>query len=98
LKQFLAYTISPLFVLARLITQGFAMSPTKLPPGWPPRAMSIAEFCSAYGIGRTKAWQERKAGRLKVHYCGNRPLVGYDDAETWFHSLPADPDFDEDSA
>jgi hypothetical protein len=54
--------------------------------------MTIEVFCREYGVSRTKAWQERKAGRLKVHYCGNRPLVGYDDAERWFRSLPTNDD------
>jgi hypothetical protein len=54
--------------------------------------MKIAVFCDVYGIGRTKCWEERKAGRLKSHYVGNRPRISYDDAERWFRSLPTNDD------
>jgi hypothetical protein len=56
--------------------------------------MNLTDFCREFGIGRTKAWEERKAGRLKVHYVGNRPRVGWDDAEAWFRSLPSNDDPD----
>lgn len=53
------------------------------------RAMSIAEFCRDYGTGRTTAYQEIKAGRLRAVKCGKRTLVTLDDAEAWLRSLPA---------
>jgi excisionase family DNA binding protein len=53
------------------------------------RAMSIAEFCRDYGTGRTTAYQEIKAGRLRAVKCGKRTLVIADDAEAWLRSLPA---------
>jgi hypothetical protein len=34
------------------------------------RAMSIGGFCKGYGIGRTKAYEEINAGRLKARKAG----------------------------
>jgi excisionase family DNA binding protein len=52
------------------------------------RAMSISQFCKRYGIGRTKAYDELRMGRLRGHKCGNRTLIANDDAEQWLSSLP----------
>jgi hypothetical protein len=58
----------------------------------PPRAwqrgMSIRAFCETYGVGRTKAYEEIKAGRLKAKKAGRRTIVGDDAAEEWLRSLP----------
>jgi hypothetical protein len=53
------------------------------------RAMSIRAFCEIFDIGRTSAYAEIKAGRLKVRKAGRRTLIGNDDAEEWWRSLPA---------
>jgi len=53
-----------------------------------PRAMSIAQFCQLYSIGRTRCYQEIGAGRLPVHGCGKRRLIALEDAERWLRSLP----------
>jgi excisionase family DNA binding protein len=53
------------------------------------RAMSIAEFCRAYNVGRTTAYQEIKAGRLRARKCGKRTIITEDDAENWLNHLPA---------
>jgi excisionase family DNA binding protein len=52
------------------------------------RAMSIAEFCERYGPGRTTAYQEIKAGRLRARKCGKRTIIAEDDAERWLECLP----------
>jgi hypothetical protein len=52
------------------------------------RAMSIRTFCERYDIGRTKAYEEINAGRLKARKAGTRTLIGVDAAEEWWHSLP----------
>jgi excisionase family DNA binding protein len=52
------------------------------------RAMSVRDFCKIYGIGRTSLYAEIAAGRLKVRKVGRRTLIGDDDAEEWWHSLP----------
>jgi hypothetical protein len=55
------------------------------------RAMSIAAFCERYNTGRTKAYEEIKAGRLRARKCGKRTIIGDDDAEDWFGNLPLVP-------
>jgi excisionase family DNA binding protein len=52
------------------------------------RAFPIREFCLRYGIGRTHAYQEIAAGRLRALKVGRRTLITYDDAETWLAALP----------
>lgn len=53
------------------------------------RASSLADFCSRYGIGRTRTYDEINAGRLKVVKVGKRTLVPEDSAESWLKSLTA---------
>jgi hypothetical protein len=58
------------------------------------RAFDIAGFCQRYGVGRTRAYEEIRLGRLRVRKCGKRTLITQDDAEDWLGSLPfvpADP-------
>jgi hypothetical protein len=43
-------------------------------------AISIATFCRRYGIGRTSAYAEIAAGRLRVVKAGKRTLVPADAA------------------
>jgi excisionase family DNA binding protein len=61
--------------------------------GWSPavgpeRAFSIEEFCRRYGLGRTKAYEEIKLGRLRARKVGRRTIVTQDDAENWLRHLP----------
>jgi hypothetical protein len=53
------------------------------------RAMSLQVFCKAYSIGRTKAYEEINAGRLKARKAGMRTIITEDDAEEWLRLLPA---------
>ena len=52
-----------------------------------PRAFSINEFCRRYGIGRTSAYQEIAAGRLRAVKAGRRTLVTREAAEAWLGTL-----------
>ena len=52
------------------------------------RAFSIEEFCRRYGVGRTTAYAEMKAGRLRRRKVGKRSIIAEEDAEAWFHALP----------
>jgi excisionase family DNA binding protein len=52
------------------------------------RAMAIEEFCKRYGLGRTRAYEEIKCGRLRARKCGKRTLIAHDDAEDWLERLP----------
>lgn len=51
-------------------------------------AYSVNEFLAAYGIGRTKFYQEVDSGRLKIRKLGKRTLIAKSDAETWLSNLP----------
>ena len=51
-------------------------------------AYSIKEFVKAFGIGRSKFYEEVKAGRIKTRKVGSRTLVAAVDAEAWLKSLP----------
>jgi hypothetical protein len=53
------------------------------------RAMSVRVFCETYDIGRTKAYEEINAGRLKARKIGSRTIITTDDAEDWLNALPA---------
>jgi excisionase family DNA binding protein len=53
------------------------------------RALSIDEFCSRYGVGRTTAYQEIAARRLRAVKVGRRTLITRDAAEAWLASLPS---------
>jgi excisionase family DNA binding protein len=51
-----------------------------------PAAISIAEFCHRYGIGKTTTYQEVNSGRLKVVKIGRRTLIRVSDAQAWFEA------------
>ena len=52
-------------------------------------AMSIADFCRRYGVGRTTVYEEIKSGRLRARKIGKRTAIGTDDAEDWWRHLPS---------
>jgi excisionase family DNA binding protein len=52
------------------------------------RAMSIAEFCQSYGVGRTTVYEEIKQGRLRARKCGKRTIITETDGDDWLHRLP----------
>jgi excisionase family DNA binding protein len=54
-----------------------------------PRALSIDEFWSRYGVGRTTAYREIAARRLRAVKVGRRTLITHDAAEAWLASLPS---------
>jgi hypothetical protein len=55
------------------------------------RAMSITRFSEDYAIGRTKAYEELRSGRLRGRKIGTRTIISQDDAEAWLRQLPALP-------
>ncbi len=54
-------------------------------------AYSIREFCSIVGVGRSRAYREIAAGRLKVLKCGKRTLVRATEVEAWLDRLEDEP-------
>lgn len=53
-----------------------------------PELMAMAEFCTRYRCGRTTAYREAKAGRLKLRKLGTATRIARIDAEAWAASLP----------
>jgi hypothetical protein len=52
------------------------------------RGMSIPQFCQRYSVGRTTAYGEIRAKRLRARKVRKRTIIGDDDAEDWFRHLP----------
>ena len=52
-------------------------------------AYTIAEFCTVYRIGRTSAYAEINAGRLRAVKVGQRTLILVEDAQKWAAALVA---------
>jgi excisionase family DNA binding protein len=50
----------------------------------PRLAISVAEFCEIFSIGRSTFYEEVKAGRLKVRKVGVRTLVPSAEAQAWW--------------
>ena len=51
-------------------------------------AFTLNEFLAWARIGRTKAYQEIEAGRLKVRKLGRKTLIRRVDADAWLENLP----------
>lgn len=46
-------------------------------------AYKIHAFCKFFGIGKSKVYQEIKAGRLKTYKIGRSTLIAGEDAMAW---------------
>jgi hypothetical protein len=59
----------------------------------PAMAMSVEAFAKSHGIGRTLAYREIAAGRLRVAKVGKRSLVTAEAAADWRAAIsqPANP-------
>jgi hypothetical protein len=55
---------------------------TSLPPSIKP-SYRIPEFCAAFGVGRTRAYEEIAAGRLRAFKIGRATLIAGEDALAW---------------
>ncbi|MBL8549050.1 MAG: helix-turn-helix domain-containing protein [Hyphomonadaceae bacterium] len=53
--------------------------------------LSIAEFCAAYGVGRTRAYALVDSGQIKAVKIGRSTRITVESAETWRKSLPSKP-------
>ncbi len=51
-------------------------------------AFGIAQFCIAYGVGKTLVFEEIRRGKLIARKAGARTLIFKADAERWASSLP----------
>lgn len=63
------------------------MEQANTPAQVPTLSYSIEGFCEATGVGRSAAYYEIKAGRLKVVKFGRRTLIRRVDAESWLNRL-----------
>lgn len=52
------------------------------------RFLTVAEFCSAYGTGRTKTYALLASGELTAVKRGRSTLISAESAERWAQSLP----------
>jgi len=52
-------------------------------------AYTIDDFCRLHRVGRTFAYQEIAAGRLKIRKAGRKTLILPEAAEEWRESLPS---------
>lgn len=53
----------------------------------PKVALSIAEFCQVASIGRSRAYEEIRLGRLRVVKAGRRTLVPLESVNLWLSQL-----------
>lgn len=51
-------------------------------------AFTVEEFLAWARIGRTRAYDEIAAGRLKIKKFGRKTLIARSDAEAWLNALP----------
>ena len=51
------------------------------------KAYSIDGFCDAHSLGKTKVYEEIKAGRLKSAKVGKRRIIPVDAGDEWLASL-----------
>lgn len=49
-----------------------------------PVARTVQEFCKAYGIGKSKAYEEMAAGNLLKVKVGKRTLIDEESAREWY--------------
>lgn len=47
------------------------------------QAYRVDEFCHAYGIGRSKFYEEVGQGRIKVFKLGRLTLIAKEEAQRW---------------
>lgn len=52
----------------------------------PRMAISVAEFCQTFSVGKSFFYEEVKAGRLSVRKVGARTLVPTAEARAWWAS------------
>lgn len=52
------------------------------------RAFSIAAFCEAHGVGRSKTFELIRSGALQAVKRGHATLIPAEAAEAWLASLP----------
>lgn len=52
------------------------------------RFLTIAAFCDAYGVRKTKAYSLLSSGAIMGSKSGSQTLIDWESAEAWADSLP----------
>lgn len=55
----------------------------------PLQLLTLPAFCARYSVGRTRAYEEINAARLKAIKVGRRTMIKSADADSWLESRPA---------
>ena len=56
----------------------------------PPGAFDITGWCAAYNTSKSKLYRLWREGRgPKSHWLDGRRMISFEDARTWFESLPS---------
>ncbi len=51
-------------------------------------ALTIADFCKSYSVGRTFLYEQIKSGCLSARKAGTKTLILRTEAERWARTLP----------
>jgi len=51
-------------------------------------ALTISDFCSEFGVGRSFVYTQFKKGSLKYRKAGKRTIITHDAAMEWLANLP----------
>jgi hypothetical protein len=51
-------------------------------------AYSVAEFCTAASVGRSKVYEAISCEELKARKAGRRTIILHDEGEAWLRALP----------
>jgi excisionase family DNA binding protein len=54
----------------------------------PKRAYTVAEFCRAYGVSRSRAYELMAGNAIEYRQLGARRLILADSIDGWLASLP----------
>lgn len=57
-------------------------------PNMVAKALSVADMCRLYNVGRTFIFEQIRGGALTAKKAGRRTLVAADEAARWFEHLP----------
>lgn len=53
----------------------------------PSRLISVQQFCDAYSLGKTRAYELLNAGEIEAIKSGHRTLILIDSVEAWVQRL-----------
>jgi hypothetical protein len=71
-----------------MLPKAYSASKASKPPIGDHSVFDLPSFCAWANIGRTRAFEEIRSGRLKARRIGKKSLIEIEDARAWLHSLP----------